>query len=83
MSPNDQEIFWQLGRDARTDGALPPAYRCAREVASTICDDLTQVGLSKTAIRRVACALLDVSVSGTKRNCAAPSDRQPRGGHPR
>ena len=80
MSPYDQERFWQLGRDARTGGTLPPAYRHAREVASTIHDDLAEVGLSNTAIRRVACALLDVCVSGgSKRVCGAPPARQPRG----
>ena len=80
MCRNDQEIFWQLGRDARTGGPLPAAYHHAREVASTIRDDLAEVGLSNTAIRRVACALLDVSASGgSKRLCGAPSARQPRG----
>jgi len=80
MSSNDQEIFWQLGRNANGAPLPPPYHRAnARDVASAIRDDLTEVGLSCHAIRRVACALLNVSVS-TRRSSVAPPDRQTRGG---
>ena len=82
MSSNDQEIFWQLGRNANGAPLPPPYHRAnAHDVASAIRDDLTEVGLSCHAIRRVACALLSVSVSpSTKRGCGAPPARQARGG---
>ena len=56
-----------IKRFSGSSAAMPgPAARsrpatAAREVATTRCDDLTEVGLSKTAIRRVACALLSVA----------------------
>jgi hypothetical protein len=81
MSPNDQAIFWQLGRDARTGGALPHRYRCAREVATRIHEDLSAVGLTGRAIRRVGCALLEVSVN--RRGSDAPPDCQTGGGRQR
>jgi hypothetical protein len=65
-----RNVFEQLGRDVRTGGALPPPFdeASARDIACMIHDDLTEVGLSTHAIRRVACALLGVSVSA-KRCC--------------
>jgi hypothetical protein len=60
---SDEEIFWQLGRDTRTGEPLPPPF-ChvsAKDVARVIHDDLTKVGLSCRAIRKIACALLGVS----------------------
>ena len=60
MSPDDQGVFWQLGQDARTGEPLLPPFCEAREVARLIHDDLTEVGLSTNAIRKVACALLNV-----------------------
>ena len=82
MSPNDQEIFWQLGSDAGTGGPLPPRLPLrAGTWRPPYRDDLTEVGLSSHAIRRVACALLSVSVTrSTKRGCGAPPARQARGG---
>ena len=68
---NDQahQIFWQLGRHTRTGAPLPAPFSEAGAVARLIYDDLTQVGLSSHAIRRVACALLSVSVSAKQRCC--------------
>lgn len=77
MSPNDHEIFWRLERHARS-GA--PLSRCAREVASIIRDDLAAVGLSKAAIRRVACALLSLSAGATRRPDTDPSPPRPTRG---
>ena len=60
---SDEEIFWQLGRNARTGERLPPPF-ChvsAKDVARVIHDDLTERGLSCHAIRKIACALLGVS----------------------
>ena len=81
---NNQDVFWQLGRDAKSGAALPPPYdgASAQDVASVIHADLTEVGLTSHAIRRVACALLNVSVS-TRRSSVAPPDRQTRGGKQR
>ena len=66
---NDQEIFWQLGRHTRTGAPLPAPFSEARVVARLIHDDLTEVGLSSHAIRRVACELLSVSVRAKQRCC--------------
>ena len=81
---NNQDVFWQLGRDAKSGAALPQPYdgASAQDVASVIHADLTEVGLTSHAIRRVACALLNVSVS-TRRSSVAPPDRQTRGGNRR
>jgi len=79
---NDNEVFEELGRDARTGGALPFPFdeaTTASDVAIAIHAALNEVGLSAKAIRRVGCALISVSRS-TKRGCGAPHARQARGG---
>ena len=76
----EPEVFWDLGTDAR-GAPLPPPFREAREAAWAIYDDLTEVGLSPQAIRKVACALLGVSPN-RNRSCNRMHARQTRGGMP-
>jgi len=78
---NNEDMFWQLGPDARTGGALPAPFdepTTANDVAIAIHAALVDVGLSAKAIRKVGCALLGVSL-GTERRCDASTARQARG----
>ena len=80
MSHNE-DMFWQLGPDARTGGALPLPFdeaTTANDVAIAIHAALVDVGLTPQAIRKVGCALISVSRS-TKRSRDASTTPQARG----
>ena len=83
MSPNDQEIFWQLGRDRRSGAPLPAPFTDASaiDVAVALCTAMEAEGLSLQAIRKVALALLGVTIAA-KGGCDARPARKVQGGRP-
>jgi len=78
---NDNEVFGQLGRHARTGGALTFPFdeaTTANDVAIAIHAALLDAGLTPQAIRKVGCALIGVSRS-TERSSDVSTARQARG----